>query len=181
MFKLVIDDEISLCLVHQSFAPRYVELAKDNYEYLSAWLTWPYICKTEEDFRKFAQGSLHNYADNKSMVCAIEYQGEIVGNIGFNTIEVAVKKVEIGYWLAASAQGNGIITRACQSLIDYAFTHMNMDKVEIAAAVDNAPSRAVCKRLGMTLEGVITNAEKVGDRILSHAIYGLHRIDTYKV
>ncbi|MFT5880659.1 MAG: ribosomal-protein-serine acetyltransferase [Moritella sp.] len=176
MFKLIIDDEINLCLVHQSFVPRYAALAKDNYDHLSEWLAWPYICKTEDDFKKFVLGSLHDYADNKSMNCAIEYKGEIVGNISFNTIDVAVKKVEIGYWLASRAQGNGIMTRACQSLIDYAFNQMNMDKVEIAAAVDNAPSRAVCERLGMTLEGVITNAEKVGDRILSHAIYGLHRI-----
>jgi len=50
-----------------------------------------------------------------------------------------------------------------------------MNKVEISAAVDNAASRAVCERLGIELEGVITNAEKVGDRILTHAIYGLHR------
>ncbi len=161
--------------VHPSFAPRYVELAQENHEYLSQWLSWPYFCKTEAEFYAFIQHSLHNYADNKSMTCAVEYEGSIVGNMGFNTINHDTKKVEIGYWLAADMQGKGIITRSCQYLIDYAFSHLNMNKVEISAAVDNAASRAVCERLGMELEGVITNAEKVGDRILTHAIYGLHR------
>jgi ribosomal-protein-serine acetyltransferase len=103
--------------VHPSFAPRYVELAQENHEYLSQWLSWPYFCKTEAEFNAFIQHSLHNYA----------------------------------------------------------FSHLNMNKVEISAAVDNAASRAVCERLGMGLEGVITNAEKVGDRIFTHAIYGLHK------
>ena len=34
-----------------------------------------------------------------------------------------------------------------------------MVKVEMCVASDNKPSRTVCERLGMTLEGVITNAE----------------------
>ncbi|PSU49202.1 RimJ/RimL family protein N-acetyltransferase [Photobacterium frigidiphilum] len=175
MFTVTVDKDIKLCLLHPSFAPRYVELAQENHDYLSQWLSWPYFCKTEAEFNAFIQHSLHNYADNKSMNCAIEYKGSIVGNMGFNTINHDTKKVEIGYWLAADMQGKGIITRSCQYLIDYAFSHLNMNKVEISAAVDNAASRAVCERLGMELEGVITNAEKVGDRILSHAIYGLHR------
>ena len=49
-----------------------------------------------------------------------------------------------------------------------------MEKVQIAAADGNAKSRAVCERLGMKLEGIITNRERIGDRILNHAIYGIH-------
>lgn len=175
MFTVTIDKDIKLCLIHPSFAPRYVELAQENHEHLSQWLSWPYFCKTEGDFNAFIQYSLHQYADNKSMTCAIEYKGSIVGNISFNTVNHDIKKVEIGYWLAANLQGKGIITRSCQYLIDYAFSNLKMNKVQISAAEGNAASRSVCERLGMELEGVITNAEKVGDRILTHAIYGLHR------
>jgi ribosomal-protein-serine acetyltransferase len=62
--------------------------------------------------------------------------------------------------------------------VEYAFTHLDMGKVEMCVASDNNPSRAVCERLGMTLEGTITNAEFVQGRILDHAIYGLHREKT---
>jgi len=54
-------------------------------------------------------------------------------------------------------------------------TELEMDKVQLSAAVENIPSRSVAERAGMTLEGVITNQEKVGDRILDHAIYGIHK------
>ncbi|MGF1875548.1 hypothetical protein L4D77_09495 [Photobacterium frigidiphilum] len=86
MFTVTVDNDIKLCLVHPSFAPRYVELAQENHDYLSQWLSWPYFCKTEAEFNAFIQHSLHNYADNKSMTCAVEYEGSIVGNMGFNTI-----------------------------------------------------------------------------------------------
>ncbi|NRB70176.1 MAG: GNAT family N-acetyltransferase, partial [Vibrio sp.] len=52
-------------------------------------------------------------------------------------------------------------------------------KVQLSAAKDNLPSRRVAERVGMTLEGIITNEEKIGDRILDHAIYGIHRQNTH--
>ena len=178
MFKLSVDEEINLCLVNESFTSRYVEFAEENYEYLSEWLAWPGFCKTQDAFKEFVKGSLHKYADGESMNCAIEYKGEIVGNSGFNSINHDLKKVEIGYWIGKPYQGNGIVTRVCRYLIDYAFTNLEMEKVQISAAENNAPSRAVCERLGMTLEGMLTNSEKIGERILNHAIYGIHRTET---
>jgi ribosomal-protein-serine acetyltransferase len=53
-----------------------------------------------------------------------------------------------------------------------------MEKVQISAATQNKPSRAVCERLGFSLEGVITRAENLNGPVVDHAIYGLSR-DTW--
>lgn len=82
MFKVKVDDEIELFLVHENFAKEYSRLAAENREYLSQWLEWPRHCSTEEDFNKFAQGSLVKHASGTSMNCAIFYRNELVGNIG---------------------------------------------------------------------------------------------------
>lgn len=152
-----------------------MELAEENLEYLSEWFAWPRFCKTQEDFKEFVKDSLHKYAEGTSRNCAIKYRSEIVGNSGFNTINSNLKVVEIGYWLGQQYQGHGIVTRVCRYLIDYAFTKLDMEKVQISVAEGNLPSRAVCERLGMQLEGIITHREKIGDKILNHAIYGIHR------
>lgn len=175
MFSLKVDDQIQLMLVHPSFAPRYVELVKDSYDDLAQWLVWPPFCKTVADFEGFVKRSLHDYADGKSMTCGMFYQNELVGNVSFNNINRQLKKVEIGYWLATGFQGKGIVTRVCQKLVDLAFNQLHFDKVEIQAASENTASRAVAERLGMSLEGVISNAEVVDGVMLSYAIYGLHR------
>lgn len=175
VFYREIDSEVKLALVHKSFAPRYAQLAKENFEYLEEWLAWPPHCKSKLDFEEFVQRSLHDYADGKSMVCAVFYQNELVGNASFNTINHDLKKVEIGYWLAKPFQGKGVMTRVCEALIEIAFSEFDMQKIQISAAVENKPSRSVCERLGMTLEGIITNEEYLGGRIVDHAIYGLHK------
>lgn len=111
MFKIKISDDISIALVQESFASHYAELVSTQTEYLSQWLAWPPHCKTEQDFRIFVQRSLHDYAEGKSMTCAIVYQDNIVGNCSFNSIDHDLKKVTIGYWLSKNQQGKGIITQ----------------------------------------------------------------------
>ncbi|UTM56860.1 GNAT family N-acetyltransferase [Photobacterium sp. CCB-ST2H9] len=175
MFSQTVDQDIQLALVQPSFAPRYVELVNAHFDYLSQWLAWPPHCNTESDFLNFIRRSLQDYAEGKSMVCAIFYQGIHVGNCSFNSINHSLKTVDIGYWLAADYQGKGIITRVCSHLIRIAFEQLEMEKVVIAAAVENQASRSVAERLGMTLEGVISRNENLNGRILSHAIYALHR------
>ncbi|NRF13684.1 GNAT family N-acetyltransferase [Vibrio coralliilyticus] len=179
MFTISIDSELELALVQESFATQYSELVSTQTEYLSKWLTWPPYCQSEQDFRMFVQRVLHEYADGKSMTCAIIYNSNIVGNCSFNTISYDTKTVEIGYWLSQHQQGKGIITRVVNKLIDIAFNEYQMEKVQLSAAKDNLPSRRVAERVGMTLEGIITNKEKVGDRILDHAVYGIHRQNTH--
>ncbi len=175
MFKLAVDDDINLCLLDESHAESYAQLAKENFEYLAKWMPWPNFCKTTPEFKAFACDSLHKYADKKAMNCAIEYKGKVVGNVGFNSIDHVLNKVEIGYWLAHNAQGKGIITRACKFLIGYAFEQLNMKKAQISVATENQSSRAVCERLGMTLEGIVTRAERIEEQVLDHAVYGLQR------
>ena len=177
MFSSKIDNEIKLALVQESFAPMYVELVKENFTYLKQWLTWPPHCQNEQDFASFIRKSLHDYADGKSMVCGIFFNEKLVGNVSFNTINHRLKKVEIGYWLAESVQGNGIMTRVCKKLIEIAFNELEMHKVEISAATENVASRAVCERLGMKLEGIISNSENLNGRIVDHAIYELHHTE----
>jgi ribosomal-protein-serine acetyltransferase len=50
-----------------------------------------------------------------------------------------------------------------------------MEKVQITATEHDLPSRAVAQRLGMTLEGFVTNAENLNRRIVNHALHSLFK------
>lgn len=175
MFKLEVDKTLTLALVEPRFAANYLKIVTDERDYLSQWLVWPEHATDNAFFQRFIKQSLHDYADGKSMTCAIIYQDDVVGNISFNTINHSLKKVEIGYWLSQRKQGKGIVTRAVATLVEMAFVELEMKKVQISAAIENKPSRAVCERLGFSLEGVITRAENLNGRVVDHAIYGLSR------
>jgi len=49
-----------------------------------------------------------------------------------------------------------------------------MEKVEIRVATKNLPSRNVCEKLGCSLEGEVSNSERLGGNIVTHAVYAVH-------
>jgi len=175
MFTVEVEEGLELALVEPKFASEYLAIVSNQRDYLAEWLAWPPYAKDEEFFLKFIKKSLHDYADGKSLVCAMIYQNEVAGNISFNTVNYDLQKVEIGYWLRRDLQGKGIVSKSLLKLIDYAFTELNMQKIQISAAIDNQASRSVCERSGFKLEGIITRAENLNGRVVDHAVYGLSR------
>lgn len=175
MFRKKVDSEINLILVHELLAEEFFKIIDSNREYLGEWLPWPPFIKGVEDQREFIKKSLIDYAHGKSMVCAVEYLGEIGGAISFHSILHELKKTEIGYWLASEYQGKGIMHRCCKYLINYAFEELDMDKIEIKVIKENIKSHNVCKKLGFELEGTITNSGIVNGKIIDLAVYGFHK------
>ncbi len=178
MFRLEVDTEINLIFLQESLAEDLFGLIDSDREYLNKWLPWPSHTKTIEDSKSFIKNSIIKFAEGKSMICAIEYVGKIVGVVGYNSIVKEVKKVEIGYWISSQYQGKGIITRSCSRLIRYAFDELEFEKVQISVATENVASRKVCERLGLKLEGVIKNSENLHGNIVDHAIYGICASET---
>lgn len=177
MFTRTIDDDLELKLVHPSFAPRYLELVTQHQESLAEWLVWPPHGDSKTFFLDFVKRALHEYADGKGVPCAMFYQGALVGNAALTRIQPELKKAEIGYWLASDYQGKGIVTRSVNALMRHAFDDLGLDVIHICAAEQNSRSRAVAERLGMTLEGVISNRENIRGRIVNHAVYAMHKAD----
>ena len=173
MFTVEVDNELVLALAEPSFAKKYFQISSTQQSYLSQWLAWPSHAKSEAFFLTFIKKALIKYAEGKAMSCAVFYKGELVGNVSFNSINHSLKVVEIGYWLSEQHQGNGIITRSVSKLIDIAFSDLGIEKVQISTGTQNIPSRKVCERLGMKLEGKVANREKINGIIIDHAIYGL--------
>lgn len=175
LFKLNVDSEIKLVFLTEALAEPLFTLVDSDRDHLTQWLPWPPHIKKVEDTSHFIKNSTIDFAEGRGMVCAIEYRGEVVGVISYNKILRSLKKVEIGYWLSSKHQGKGIITRSVEHLTRYAFDHLEMEKVEIAAASENRSSRRICERLGFKLEGIIKNAENLHGKLVDHAIYGIYK------
>jgi ribosomal-protein-serine acetyltransferase len=84
------------------------------------------------------------------------------GGTLFRTFDTASGICEIGVWLAPSAQGRGLVTRAATVMIDWAIGVRGLSRVEWRTDPENARSRAVAQRLGMTLEGVLRSSSDIG-------------------
>ena len=173
MFITKINDELSLKLIELKDAERVFKLTNKSRTYLREWLPWLDTTTKLEDTMEFIKSCLTGSAENKSLNTVILFRGEIVGVAGYNTINWANKTAYIGYWLGEEFQGNGIMTEVAKALTNYAFNELNLNKVEIRAAVLNKKSRSIPERLNFVNEGCIRQAEWLYDHYVDHVVYGM--------
>lgn len=172
-FMIPVDDEIELRLFEEADASEIFQLIERSRGHLRQWLPWVDHETSIEDSLRFVQRSLQNYLDNKSFNLGIRYQGQWAGVISFHTVNWPGRHVEIGYWLGLDFQGHGVVTRACRAMVDFAFHKLQLNRVTILCATDNARSRAIPERLGFTQEGTLREGEWLYDHFVDLVIYSM--------
>jgi ribosomal-protein-serine acetyltransferase len=172
-FVLPVAADVELRLLEEEDAAQLFALIERNRAYLREWLPWVDYETSVEDSRRFVRRSVQRYLDNEGFDMAIQYQAQLAGVISFHTVNWPNRQVEIGYWLGADFQGHGVMTRACRTMLEYAFRRLQLNRVTILCAVENVRSRAIPERLGFTQEGVIREGEWLYDQFVDLVMYSM--------
>lgn len=143
-----VDDELELRFSEPRLAKQVYTLVAANRAHLQRWLPWCTPEYSEDEAESFSRSTIKGFADGQGLALWIVYRGKLVGSIGNTRINTADGSAEIGYWLAESAQGNGVVTRAARAVTDYTLVDMGLNRVMIYAALKNTRSQAVPERLG---------------------------------
>jgi ribosomal-protein-serine acetyltransferase len=173
MIHFEIDDITELLLLEEQHAEEIFVLVDQDRKYLREWLPWLDNNKSIADTKEFIKNSLEQFANNDGFHVGVWFQGKLAGVIGYHKIDWVNRATSIGYWVGASYQGRGLITRACRVLVDYAFNELKLNRVEIRCAFENGKSRAIPVRLGFKEEGVIRQAQWLYDHFVDHVVYGM--------
>jgi ribosomal-protein-serine acetyltransferase len=168
-----VDDTTELRTLEERDATVFYHLIDSNRAHLRTWLPWLDSTVSVDDERMFIRLTQTQYIENKAMTCGIWHRGQAAGTISYHPVDWVNRKVEIGYWLAAGFQGKGLMTDACKAMIEYAFSRLTLNKVEIRCATGNLKSCAIPQRLGFTHEGVIRQGEWLYDHFVDLNLYGL--------
>lgn len=172
MFTCVLDERTYLRLLEDDDAEELYGVIAANREYLSRWMPWA-PDQTLEGTLEFIRASRRQFGQNQGFQAAIVEDQRIVGVLGFHRLDWENRLTSIGYWIAEPAQGRGTVTRAVSKLVEHAVRVWKLNRVEIHAAVDNERSRAIPLRLSFREEGVLRQAERVGDRFVDHVVYAM--------
>ena len=70
-------------------------------------------------------------------------------------------ELEIGYAVAKEFWGRGLASEAAHAFLNYAFDELNQEKIVAVARPENAASRRVMEKLGMSLIGTGTFYEQI--------------------
>ena len=120
---------------------------------LGAFFPSPYTLQDASDWV-----ALQEAADAREQRFAIVVGEEAVGGIGVQPkTGVHSCKASLGYWLGESHWGRGIVT-------GYAFSQLELSRVEALAYARNPASRRVLEKAAFELEGALrANAIKDGE------------------
>lgn len=143
----------------ESDAQALFDAVAESRDHLRPWEPFADAHQTIEESRDLiirwmAQWMLREYLSVGLWDCATH---RYIGSSSLLPHSWDVGYFEIGYWVRASAAGQGYITEAVKLLVDYAFTHLHARRVEIRCNERNVRSAAVARRLGFVQEGRLRN------------------------
>lgn len=151
-------------------APEIFAIVDANRDHLRAWFPWVDRTAGPVQIAEFIETSRRR--DDAREGNGIYVNGTLVGSAGLSWATEEMQG-EIGYWLVADAQGQGLVTRAVRALTTYGFNVVGLHRMTIKAAVENTRSRAVAERLGFVQEGVLREGGNTGLGRVDLVIYGL--------
>jgi RimJ/RimL family protein N-acetyltransferase len=160
---------------HDRDVPQLVEACKDPE--IPKWTAAP-DPYTVEDAEAWVEGGplpIEPPGDRVSFCLADAEQPELLlGSMSLLRIERG-RVAEIGYWTAPWARGRGVTARTVRLLAGWAFEEFDLRRIELVAAVENAPSNRVAELAGFTLEGTLRQYREAKGVWRDHHIWSLLR------
>jgi len=148
---------------------RFWELIERDRAHLARWLTWAEAA-TFESTCAFLEDQIAQAADRRIATYGIWWNGRLAGSIGLRNLE-APAETDVGYYLAASACGHGIMHASLRALVDVAFATLGVHRIELVAALGNLESRRVAERAGFRYEGIARGRVIARGQLHDAAVY----------
>jgi ribosomal-protein-serine acetyltransferase len=171
--KLLIDSTLAVEPIGQKHHGQLMELVNTNRLYLREWLNWLDYMKTSEEFQRFVEGAEQRTNEGLEYSGVIVQNDRVIGRMGLYHIDKMNRIAAIGYWVSEETQGKGIITKACEAIIQYGFETLSLNRIEIKCGTGNSKSIAVPKRLGFQREGIIRQGELLNGRFIDLYLYSM--------
>ena len=140
-------------------------------------IPFPY---TEEDAKEFIGMTLAAEKDSQ-YIFAIVYGGKIVGCVGVTRQENVHRLTgELGYYVAESYWGLGIMTEAVKQICSFIFTKTDIIRIFAGVFSFNTASCRVLEKAGFEFEGVQQKNVIKNNKVTNTRMYALIRPDSEK-
>ena len=133
---------LKLRLVREEDAEELSLRVDQNREHLRRWASWVDGNTTASDTLKFVRFCLEFALSGTGFHYALLLDGEIVGLVTFNCVEKINRCATMGYWLAKSQTGRGLMTTAAKTLISEGFRQLELNRIQATVTTENYPVKA---------------------------------------
>ena len=142
---------------------------------LQPWLPWSHAGYSEQDaLAWFRCSQAARVAGTNHAFGVFSEEGQrFLGGAGLSEFHATHRNCNLGYWVRQSPQRQGVASRCVRVLADYAFATLQLQRVEISAAVGNAASAATARKAGAVWECVARNKLWLHGRAVDADVFSL--------
>ncbi len=149
-------------------------------ENVTRYLTW-HPHKSADETAELLKMWCDEYKNSNYYNWVIELEGKIIGNVSAVRIDDNSEMAIIGYCMAKDFWNKGIMTEAVTAIVDFLYSEVGVNHIEISHAVKNPGSGRVAQKCGFTYEGTKKEFFKSNDgEFLDISYYGLIKSDWLK-
>lgn len=124
--------------------------------------------------RAMVRAMLARAKDGHSLPFVVTWDGAMVGLLTVNGITLgSSRSANLGYWVARTHAGRGIIPAAVAMVCDHLFETADLHRIEIAIRPDNTRSLRVVEKLGFTKIGLAPSYLHIAGHWRDHVVYQL--------
>jgi ribosomal-protein-serine acetyltransferase len=174
---ITIDNNLKLELITENHAQTIFDMVDANRTHLRPWLPFVDRMQTVEFADSFVKGTIQRNNEGNEYAFVIIENENVIGRIGVYKIDNQNKIGEIGYWIIEGLQGKGIVTKSCKAIIDFCFSDLQLNRIEIKCGTENFKSKIIPEKLNFTKEGVIRQGELLYDTFIDLNLYSLLKSD----
>jgi len=139
-----------------------------------------YTCRPVQLVRPYPVFKAHYVqalADAREVVFSVLAEGKLVGRTVAFDENPRNRSLEIGYYLAAEARGQGVGRQALWTFVGilFAWPGKELHKLYATTSADNAASIAILERAGFRLDGRLREHYLIDGRFSDQLLYSLLR------
>ena len=171
---VLLGERIKLRLIEERDAPQLFALYSDR----EVMRYWNHAAWTTLDQARQASEEAHSeYASGASMHYVIEHLSskDIIGSCALYSIDQKARCAAVGYLLAKVYWGQGYLSEAMCSLLNYGFTELQLDSIHAEVNPNNTPSAKALNKLGFEYDGCALASWIVDGKKYDTESYRIHR------
>jgi ribosomal-protein-alanine N-acetyltransferase len=124
--------------------------------------------------RSMVKAMLSRARAGQSLPFVVTWEGAMVGLLTVNGITLgSSRSANLGYWVARTYAGRGIIPTAVALICDHLFEVAQLHRIEIAIRPENERSLRVVEKLGFTEVGLAPSYLHIAGQWRDHRLFQL--------
>jgi len=151
---LAAGEKFRLIPLDVSFNESLFEAIEESRDELVRWTSWCHAQYAMEDGRRWLQSRERCRFEGRAYDFAVTdaITGELVGSCGVENIERQNRVGQLYYWTRNTRTREGAAFGAAQALTSFAFTSLQLIRLEILVSEDNFVAQRIAEKIGASRE-----------------------------